>query len=764
MDNKEIKNYENQHAQEIIEKIKVAKEKASKKFSKAKQDQKNIESTFFDNVKLKTSTISGAFETGVSVRQQQQMLEERENRWQYAARDIETLNKLEKNPYFARVDFKEDGEKAETIYIGLSSFNETPDNYLIYDWRAPISSIYYDSKLGDVTYHTPMGEQHVNVSLKRQFEIENGKIKTIFDTEEVVGDQLLLNNLKNQSDTKMKSIVTTIQHEQNKIIRDTSSDLLFVQGAAGSGKTAAVLQRIAFLLYRYRGNLSSSQVILFSPNQLFNDYIDHVLPELGEQNMVQMTYYQYTNRRVPNFSLETIGKRFNQTHDDNEQNIYNFKDSLKFFELVTKYAKHLNQENIQFKNIMFNGEIFISKKDIKEIYYGFNQNYNLRTRLQSTVDELMKKLNRHLSSEMKKQWVEDEIESLSSQQLKEIYAKYGDKFKNQNEEYHFLAKEIVKNAFTKVRKQILRKRFININAQFVHLMQNISKLVDLTRYQINEEDWQDNLDQTIELMKHGNITNTDISIYLYLFDLISGKYPNKEIHYLFVDEVQDYTSFQLAYLQYNFPRAKFTLLGDLNQAIFTHENSNGIINDLKTMFDEEKTKIIKLNKSYRSTAQITDFTKYLLTQDNQIESFSRDGSLPMITEVTSSDQAYQSLLRIVEANNQEDETTAIIGKNLQECQTIINQLEKLDVQASLIQTENQRLLNGVIVISSYLAKGLEFDAVVMWDASDENYGSLTEQQLVYTICTRAMHKLDIISIGKLSKLFNNVPKDKYKLN
>ncbi|MCF6514737.1 AAA family ATPase [Lactobacillus sp. S2-2] len=763
MNNKEIENYENKHVQEIIDKVKIAKEKASKKYSKAKQDQKNIESTFFDNVKVKTSTISGEFETGVSVRQQQQMLEERENRWQYAAKDIETLSKLEKNPYFARVDFKEDGENAETIYIGLSSFNETPEKYLIYDWRAPISSIYYDSKLGDVTYNTPMGEQHVNVSLKRQFEIEDGKIKTIFDTEEVVGDQLLLNNLQNQSDTKMKSIVTTIQHEQNQIIRDTKSDLLFVQGAAGSGKTAAVLQRIAYLLYRYRGNLSSSQVILFSPNQLFNDYIDHVLPELGEQNMVQMTYYQYTNRRVPNFDLETIGKRFNQTHNENEQNIYNFKDSLKFFDLVTKYGKHLNQENIQFKNIMFNGEIFISKDEIKSIYYGFNQNYNLRTRLQSTVESLMKKLNHHISSEMKKQWVEDEIESLSSQQLKEIYAKYGDKFKNQTEEYNFLAKEIVKNEFAKVRKQILRKRFININAQFVHLMRNIPNLINLKQYKINENDWQDNVEKTIEIMKNGDITNTDISIYLYLFDLISGKYPNKEIHYLFVDEVQDYTSFQLAYLKYNFPRAKFTLLGDLNQAIFTHDNNGGIINDLKSMFDEDKTRMIKLNKSYRSTAQITDFTKYLLDEDSQIESFSRDGLLPSINKTDSIKQAYDNLVKTINANNDLNESTAIIGKNLDECREIINQLKELNIDVSLIQTENQRLLNGVIVIPAYLAKGLEFDAVVMWNASDENYNSLDEKQLVYTICTRAMHKLDIISIGELSKLFNNIPRDKYEI-
>src|SRR5699024_10374127 len=164
--------------------------------------------------------------------------------------------------------------------IGLSSFTDQKDHFLIYDWRAPISSIYYDGKLGDVTYQTPDGEQRVNVLLKRQFLIKDQRIQSMFDTTETIGDQMLLEVLGEKSSTQMRAIVTTIQQEQNKIIRNTSADLLFVQGAAGSGKTSAILQRVAFLLYRYRGKLTSSQVIMFSPNQLFNDYIENVLPEL----------------------------------------------------------------------------------------------------------------------------------------------------------------------------------------------------------------------------------------------------------------------------------------------------------------------------------------------------------------------------------------------------------------------------------------------------------------------------------------------------
>lgn len=228
-----IKEQEQKHLNDVLAKVEVAKAEAVKKINRAEKDEHDINKNFYNDVRLKTSTYSGMMETSVSIRQQQQMLEERENSWKHATKEYDKLAKMQERPYFARLDFEEEGEhKAETIYIGLGSFADSPDHYLIYDWRAPISSIYYDSKIGKLTYHTPMGEQTVNVTLKRQFQIKDGKIETIFDTDQVVGDQMLLDNLNGKSNTKMKSIVTTIQREQNKIIRDTKSDLLFVQGAS----------------------------------------------------------------------------------------------------------------------------------------------------------------------------------------------------------------------------------------------------------------------------------------------------------------------------------------------------------------------------------------------------------------------------------------------------------------------------------------------------------------------------------------------------
>ncbi|AYF92306.1 RNA polymerase recycling motor HelD [Apilactobacillus bombintestini] len=761
-----IKQKEQKHLNDVLAKVKFAKNEAIQKINRAEKDEDDINKNFYNDVRLKTSTYSGMMETSVSIRQQQQMLEERENSWKHATHEYDKLSKMEKRPYFARLDFEEEGEdKPETIYIGLGSFTDRPDHYLIYDWRAPISSIYYDSKIGKLTYKTPMGEQTVNVTLKRQFQIKDGKIDTIFDTDQVVGDQMLLDNLNGKSNTKMKSIVTTIQAEQNKIIRDTKSDLLFVQGAAGSGKTAAVLQRVAFLLYQYRGRLSSGQVILFSPNQLFNDYINQVLPELGEQNMVQMTYYQYSSLRVPKFKVETLSERFEEDNSDDAKlkKINQLKNSLDFFKGETAYTNHLNTEDMKFKNLKFQGDIFISKEKISEIYYSFNENYNLRNRLDATKERLIKMLNRRVKSEMKKPWVEQAVQDLSREQIQAVQRSHPDEFENADREFEFLARHIVIGALRRIRKQIVHARFLGINNQFVNFLRNVPNLINLDKFDLTKDEWNESVDESIARMKNGHVSMADVSAYLYLFDRISGKRPKTDIKYLFIDEVQDYTAFQMAFLKFTFPRARFTLLGDLNQAIFTHENSHSLLQELSTMFDPEKTNVVQLTKSYRSTEQITDFTKYILTEGSQIESFAREGDKPVVNVVNNHDEAIDKLVERIDADKQKHDTTAIVVKNLAEAKTLSKQLDDKNVKNTLIQTENQRLVTGTLVIPAYLAKGLEFDSVVMFNGDEEHFGDEADRQLVYTICTRAMHELTIIAKKQLSHLFDAVPDNLYDL-
>ncbi|MCO6533381.1 RNA polymerase recycling motor HelD [Lactobacillus sp.] len=751
------KKFEQKHLDQILKMVRAKKAELSSSIKSAEGEAKDINSHFFDDVKLDYDGYSTSMETALSIHQQQQLLDERENAWQHAARQLSTIQKLEKKPYFARVDFKENGQKPETIYIGLGSFADKNNHFLIYDWRAPISSIYYDGKLGDVSYHSPEGEITVEMTKKRQFMIDDGQIVNMFDTNESIGDQMLLEVLGEKSSTQMKSIVTTIQREQNKIIRNTDADLLFVQGAAGSGKTSAILQRIAFLLYRYRGNLTSSNVIMFSPNQLFNDYIKNVLPEMGEQNMVQMTYWQFVARRLPGMSVENLFDQFEDAAADSA--ISRFKDSTNFFDLLTRYAKHLNRRGMVFKNIYFRDKKrpFFTKEKIGEIYYSFNSNYNLNNRIDATREDLIKMLNRKISSESKKAWVSDAIQSLSQEQLNQLYDRPDQEFESEEKEEKFLSRKIVVKALDKVFQQIRRNNFINMRAQYLSFLRAVPKMTDLAKWEITENDWRDHVNKVKESFKKHYMHMNDVSAYLYLYDLITGRHVDYEMRYAFIDEIQDYTPFQLCYLKYNFPRAKFTMLGDLNQAIFTKDESKSLLKQISGLFDPEKTDVVQLTKSYRSTKQLTDFTKQILRQGEKIESFNRQGPKPVLWGRENDQQAIALLQKILADNDQERLTTAVITKDLEQAKFVADKLKQAGVKATLIATANQRLVEGTLIIPSYLAKGLEFDAVIMWGASRENYHQTDETQLVYTITSRAMYKLDVVYVGQRSPLLDVDP-------
>lgn len=754
------KEQEQKHLNHVLALIKQRIKKLNKTIKSASGEARDLNSHFFDDVKLDYDGYSTSMETALSIHQQQQLLAERENDWRQSAKQLATVERLQKSPYFARVDFKEEGaDKAETIYIGLASFADEKDHFLIYDWRAPISSIYYDGKLGRVSYNAPDGVIYVDMTKKRQFMIKNGKIINMFDTNESIGDQMLLEVLSEKSSTQMKSIVTTIQQEQNKIIRDTDSDLLFVQGAAGSGKTSAILQRIAFLLYRYRGKLTSSDVIMFSPNMLFNDYIKNVLPEMGEQNMVQMTYWQFVSRRLPQMKVETLFEQFEK--EDHDSQLNNFKDSISFFKLVTRYARHLNQKGMVFRNIYFRDQkkAFFKKEDIKQLYYSFNENYKLANRIDATRQELVHRLNLRVSPEVRKAWVSRTIESLSKEQLNELYDRPDQEFESEAAEERFLGRKIVIRALRKVDRRIRSNQFLNIRAQYLHFLRAVPKMIDLSKWKITEADWTKHVQSVRDNFKQGQIRMDDVSAYLYLYDLLTGRRTDYEMRYAFIDEIQDYTPFQLAYLKYNFPRAKFTMLGDLNQAIFTKDESRSLLRQIAGLFPPEKTKVVQLTKSYRSTKEITNFTKQILRQGEKIEAFDRQGPKPAIWRRENNTASLQALAQILSENKKQKLSTAIITKDLHDAKWLHEQLNKAKIKANLIASANQRLVKGVLILPSYLAKGLEFDAVIMWDASDAKYQHPDETQLVYTITSRAMYKLDLVVVGQISRLLTVNPQD-----
>ena len=478
---------------------------------------------------------------------------------------------------------------------------------------------------------------------------------------------------------------------------------------------------------------------------------------MGGQNRVQMTYCQFVARRLPGMNVENLFKQFEDQNADT--NISKFKDSVNFFNLVTRYAKHLNKRGVVFKNIYFRDKKkpYFDKEKIKEIYYSYNENYNLANRIDATREELIKMLNRKIAPEARKAWVARTIEGMSQSELNELYDRPDQEFESEAKEEAFLGRKIVLKALKGVHKRILHNHFINMRAQYLGFLRAVPKMVDLAKWNIDEEDWMHHIDEVKENFKKHDIAITDVSAYLYLYDLITGRRTDYEMRYAFIDEIQDYTPFQLAYLKYNFPRAKFTMLGDLNQAIFTKDESRSLLKQISGLFDPEKIDVVQLTKSYRSTKQLTNFTKQILRQGEKIEAFNRQGPKPVIWGRDSDEQAIDVLVDVLRDNEKRKMTTAIITKDLAGAKFVHEKLSEKGEKSTLIATANQRLVDGTLVIPSYLAKGLEFDAVVMWGANKKNYHQLDETQLVYTITSRAMYKLDVIYTGEKSPLLDVDP-------
>ncbi|QQZ10450.1 RNA polymerase recycling motor HelD [Heyndrickxia vini] len=757
---------EQKRVDDTVRKVKDKKQSLLSQVKSVKDEADEIKQNFWEDVTVNLDEPDDVIETFTSIKQQAELLSERERSYKHVEENISILNKLEYSPYFARVDFKEQDEENENIYIGIGSFLDG-DDYLVYDWRAPISSIYYDGSPGPVSYETPEGPRKGEMLLKRQFIIKDGQIESLFDTGVTIGDEMLQEVLGNRADTQMKNIVATIQKEQNKIIRDIRSRLLFVQGAAGSGKTSAALQRIAYLLYRFRDSLYSDQIILFSPNRLFNHYISKVLPELGENNMEQTTFLEFAQSRIPDLTVESLFEQFetslNAVDHHYRSKAIRLKGDLPFVHAISDYVDNLVTSGLFFKDISFRGKILISKEEISELFYSYDQSYTLPNRFPLIKKELLKRLKEIAREEEKAPWVEEEMELLDREDYLKAFQhslKGEDDFNSFDQEKKFLAKQIVNNYFKKIRAGIKRYRFFHRKAQYVDFLKKVPELLTLKNYDINAEDWTEIQRNTIKLLNEKNIQMEDSVPYMYLYDLIVGRKNQTSIKYVFIDEIQDYTPAQLVYMKFMYPYSKFTMLGDINQSIF-NKGSESPIQTSMNIFGEEKAEIIRLTKSYRSTAAITAFTKAILPDGEAIELFEREGELPSFIIESTFEGMLDQIVRQVERIALTSSSIAIIGKTMKDCEQAYQQLKK-KINISLIDLKNQELAEGPIILPSYLAKGLEFDNVIVLNASDDRYNDESERTLLYTICTRAMHHLIITSQNQPSHLFDRVPENLYK--
>lgn len=735
----------------------------------------DVRKDFWDDVTVNYEDESEAAETAASIKQQAELLVEREVSHRHAYRQLKTLNKLKQSPYFGRIDFKESGEaKAEQIYLGISSLlADDKLSFLIYDWRAPVSSLYYDYPPGPAQYETPTGAIHGELELKRQFTIRNGAITSMFDTGVTIGDELLKQVLGKQADAQMRSIVATIQREQNLIIRNERSRLLVVQGAAGSGKTSAALQRVAYLMYRHRGTLNAEQVVLFSPNPMFNHYVSTVLPELGEENMQQVTYQEYLDHQLKSdYQVEDPYSLLEYEHTAMEEASYEtrmagiaYKSSFAFMRLIHQYAVSLGNSGMMFKNIVFRDEVIITKEKIQEHFYSLDAAFSVVNRVEMVKDWLLKELKAIARAEIRKPWVDAEVDLMDNEEYawahQEVIRKGGyseESFDDYERERRLLAIKVLQDGFKPLRSMVKKLSFVDISAIYQRLFRSSAQELGMEL----PAQWPAIAEQTVQRLAKDEMAYEDATPYLDLKGQLIGQAINGDIRHVFIDEGQDYSPYQFAYLKKIFPRARMTVLGDVNQAIFTHTDAGNGLSALPHLFQEEETETYRLMRSYRSTKPIVEFTRSLLPGGEAIEPFDRGGAKPTLTEVASEAELVDHIVkRIASLQHEGHQSIAVITKTTAESKHAYQLLrDRLSIR--LIDQETVSYEQGVVLIPAYLAKGVEFDAVMIYNASSEVYGRSGDRKLFYTACTRAMHELGLYSIGEATIYMKDAADETYE--
>lgn len=737
----------------------------------------DIRKNFWDDVTVNFDEPDDVVETYAAVKQQVEVLSEKERAHRMAQQQVKLLLRLEQSPYFGRVDFKEAGTTEEAVYVGIGSFRDADDNFVIYDWRAPISSLYYDYAPGPAEYRTPGGIITGDMTLKRQFIIQSGQITGVFDTGLTIGDTLLQQMLGKQADAQMKSIVATIQREQNQIIRHEGRRVLMVQGAAGSGKTSAALQRIAYLLYRHRDTLTSDNILLFSPNPLFNSYISNVLPELGEENMRQTTFQSYLEHRLGSrYTVENVFEQLDAMLQADADDEYQsrvetiaWKASFAYMALIDQYVQDLAHHGMRFHPIKLRGKTLVSAAQVSEAFDATDEAWSIPNRMAKVVEWLTHELKRLARVERDQPWVEDEIELLGKEDYLRAFQKLRrqkmfteESFNDFHQERAVLAGMVVKRRFKPLLEQAHNLRFVDLTGMYQELVSTRVKTALVDHLNLPPHRAQVLCDMTIERIGQGTLPYEDATPFLYLKQRIEGFQTQSSVRHVFVDEAQDYSPFQFALLKRLFPQTRLTILGDPNQLIYLHGGDQiEAFSPLYDLYGPDQVEMFQLRKSYRSTWEIIAFTRPMIAGGAGIDPFERHGAKPQVVAAASPSELQQNVIdQINQLVRQGHRTIAVICKTTIESQWAYDGLRDA-LPVRLINQDTTSYESGVLVIPAYLAKGVEFDAVIIYNGGGEAYSRPFERKLLYTACTRAMHALVINYLGELSPFIAAVPNDTY---
>ncbi|KXL52154.1 helicase IV [Anaerotignum neopropionicum] len=680
-------------------------------------------------------------------------------------KNFDKLLTAQKKPYFARVDYKQEGEgKFQQFYIGkMTLYDAATNNQRIIDWRSPFASIYYDGRLGKVSYEAVAGTIKGVLSLKRQYTIENAKLENIMDVDITATDTFLQASLGENKDNRLKDIVATIQSEQNAIIRADINTPLVVQGVAGSGKTTIALHRIAYLIYTYEETFFPENFMILAPNRLFLNYISEVLPELGADKVIQTTFTDFIFSLIGNkYKLinpdEKLISIINQDVDlDNNEQKYlietsAFKGSIGFKNIIDRYIQHVEESFVPDEDFVLEGHIILDRKEINNI---FLNNYNwlpLYKRIEQVKKHLANKLKNDKSAILEKieNTYDNRIESIrvsvpeGEERRLKIVALI-----NQRDETLLKVK---KSSGTLVKKYISKFPQKDVFDYYREFLSSDFILQNHGDTQIEKGLMHYLCNYTKQLLDKKQLEVEDLSILAYMKYRILGFDKEIDIKYVVIDEAQDFSHFQFYVLKEIFKTQQFTILGDLSQGIHSYRSINNWDYVLHNIFDANKSQYLKLEQSYRTTIEIMDLANEVIKKISNEELILakpvvRHGEKPIIQQFDSKIEIIDSVEKKVQGLLGEGyQSVALIGKTPRECKEIFKELEKRKkIKTKLLEGKEDQYDHNIVVVPSYLAKGLEFDAVIIINIDDCYKEEELDLKLLYVAMTRALHKLYVFS-------------------
>lgn len=646
-----------------------------------------------------------------------------------ANKKVNSYRKMLNNAYFARIDF-DDGEEVLPVYIGIASLQQGDDFY-VYDWRAPISSMFYNSEVGKSSYTISTGDKITgNITLKRQYKISGREIKEVFDTDMQIIDSVLKQMLAKNATNKMKNIVNTIQKEQNEIIRKNDVDLLIVQGPAGSGKTSIAMHKIAYLLYSERDKINNSNVMILSPNDIFNNYISDVLPDIGEDNVCQATYYEFAKAYITEFSISSkiedayeVVYASDKEQSKNKYNELKFKFDPIYTNILSDYIELNKIELLGLEPIEIAEEIIMDLDEMSKIAKRIPANgESLYIRGKKIIERIFLTAN----MKTKKQLTLEKLKKQALENLVKVKIKIGGLFKQlYSDKAEFIS--FVKSEFEKYDRA---DEFDDFNFDYI-------------------------FETTAENLANDHLEFQDVTPFMFLKSRIIGISANKNIKYVLIDEAQDYSIAQYKILSMLFKNSNITLLGDVNQSILPFNQTDSydeIAKTIKVYKPNITSNECELSKTYRSTFEINEYAKRVIPSRNTYTQIDRHGDEIVIHKQDEFNPAeiVENAIKLKNSYN----TVAIICKNIEETllyNQVISSPEYTNKFRVVTKNDNVFVEEKIMIIPSYLAKGLEFDAVIVSNASAEQYAE-SERNLFYVVLTRALHKLEIYHTGDYTTL------------